>query len=148
MRKSGERQEVRFLDSNVFVFSFLDKGKIGDQASRVIRHVEEGASSFTSILVIDEVVWILRKVLKDYEKAIELCRQLLRMGNLEILPITLRELTMALGFMHKYGLKPHDALHIACMVSNNIPMIITEDPDFRGIKEIEVLTISQFLTKI
>ena len=148
MGKTGEIQEVHFLDSNVFVFSFLDKGKIGDQAGRIIRHVEEGASSFTSILVIDEVIWILRKALKDYEKVIELCTQLLRMSNLEILPITLKELTMALGFMHKYGAKPHDALHIACMVSNNIPVMITEDPDFRNIKEIEVVTISQFLTRI
>jgi predicted nucleic acid-binding protein len=120
---------------------------MGEQAGRVIKHIEEGMPSFTSILVIDEVIWILRKVLKDYEKAIELCRQLLRMSNLEILPITLKELTMALGFMHKYGVKPHDALHIACMVSNNIPIMITEDPDFKGIKEIEVLSISQFLTK-
>ena len=139
---------MRFLDSNVFVFSFLDKGKMGEQAGRVIKYVEEGVPSFTSILVIDEVIWILRKELKDYEKAIELCRQLLRMSNLEILPITLKELTMALGFMHQYGVKPHDALHIACMVSNNIPVMITEDPDFKSIKEIKALTITQFLTRV
>ena len=139
---------MHFLDSNVFVFSFLDKGKMGEQAGRVIKYVEEGAPSFTSILVIDEVIWILRKELKDYEKAIELCKQLLRMSNLEILPITLNELTMALDFMHQYGVKPHDALHIACMVSNNISIMITEDPDFKSIKEIKALTITQFLTRL
>ena len=148
MRKGGERQEVRFLDSSVFVFSFLDKGRMGDQAGRVIRHIEEGVASFTSVLVIDEVIWILRKALKDYEKAIELCRQLLRIGNLEVLPITLRELTMALEFMHKYAVKPHDALHIACMISNNLPIMVTQDPDFKSIKEIEVLTISEFLARV
>ncbi len=139
---------MHFLDSNIFVLSFLDKGKMGDQAGRIIKYVEEGASSFTSILVIDEVIWTLRKVLKDYEKAIELCKQLLRISNLEILPITLKELTLGLGFMHKYRVKPHDALHIASMVSNNLSIMITEDPDFKNIKEIEVLTISKFLAGI
>ncbi len=138
---------MHFLDSNIFVFSFLGKGKLGDQASKVIRYVEEGSTAFTSILVIDEVVWILRRALKDYGKAIELSRRLLRMRNLEILPITLKELTMAFGFMEKYGAKPHDSLHIACMVSNNVPIMVTEDPDFKTIKEIEVLTISQFLAR-
>jgi predicted nucleic acid-binding protein len=130
------------------VFSYLDRGKVGEQAGRLIRHVEEGATSFTSILVIDEVIWILRRLLKDYGKAIELSRHLLRISNLEILPLTLKELTLALDFMQKHTLKPHDALHIACMVSNNIPMMITEDPDFKRLSEIEVLTISQFLRSI
>lgn len=138
---------MHFLDSNVFVFSFLDKGKIGDQAGKVVKHVEEGVSSFTSILVIDEVIWILRKALKDYEQALELCKQLLRINHLQILPITVEELTIAFDLMERYGLKPHDALHVACMIANNIPIMITEDPDFRGVNGIEVLTIAQFLAK-
>lgn len=60
---------------------------------------------------------------------------------------SLKELTIALGFMGKYGVKPHDALHVACMVSNNIPIMITEDTGFKAIKEIKMLTISQFLTR-
>lgn len=135
-----------FLDSNVFVFSFIDKGKLGDQAGKVIRRVEEGARSFTSVLVVDEVVWILRKVLKNYDDAISLCRQLSRMGNLQILPITLKELSLAFDLMQKYAIKPHDALHVACMISNNIPIMVTEDPDFRKIEEIKVSAISQFLS--
>jgi predicted nucleic acid-binding protein len=121
---------------------------MGDQARNVIRHVEEGLNSVTSILVIDEVIWILRKVLKDYDRSIELCEQLLRISNLKILSVTLKELTIALGFMQRYRIKPHDALHIACMLSNNITIMITEDPDFRVIKEIEVMTVSQFLTRV
>jgi len=50
--------------------------------------------------------------------------------------------------MDKYALKPHDALHVACMVSNNIPVMITEDTGFKAIKEIEALTFSQFLARI
>lgn len=145
MRKSEAVQEACFLDSNVFVFSFLDKGSMGEQAGRVIKFVEDGAGSFTSVLVIDEVIWILRKALRDYGKAIELCRPLLRMSNLEILPVTLKELTLALGYMHKYGLRPHDALHIACMVANKIHVMVTEDPDFMSSQEIKAITFSQFL---
>jgi len=55
---------------------------------------------------------------------------------------------MALEFMHKYAVKPHDALHIACMISNNLPIMVTQDPDFKSIKEIEVLTISEFLARV
>lgn len=139
---------MQFLDSNVFVFSSIDKGHMGEQAARVIRHVEEGATSFTSTLVIDEVVWILRKLLKDYGKALELSKHLLRISNLEILPVTLKELTIAFGFMEKYRLKPHDALHVACMVSNNIRVMVTANPDFKDLREIEALTIPQFLRSI
>jgi len=50
--------------------------------------------------------------------------------------------------MEKYKIRPRDAIHVASMLENNISTIITEDPNFKKVKEIKILTFSDFLKKL
>jgi predicted nucleic acid-binding protein len=40
--------------------------------------------------------------------------------------------------MENYGLKPRDAIHVSSMLGNNVSAIITQDPDFKGVKRIRL----------
>jgi len=50
--------------------------------------------------------------------------------------------------MEKYKIRSRDAIHVASMLENNISTIITEDPNFKKVKEIKILTFSDFLKKL
>ena len=85
---------------------------------------------YTNVLVLDEVVYIskvkygisVKDTLEFIDKAI--------LPYVEILPLRLEEYIKAKEFMLKYKLKPSDALHLATMDINGIPVIATEDRDF------------------
>jgi len=45
------------------------------------------------------------------------------------------------------GLQPRDAIHTATCLNHGIFSIITDDPDFKKVKELEVFTPMEFLEK-
>jgi predicted nucleic acid-binding protein len=126
-----------------------DKGALGKDARELVKLVEEGATQgFISPLVIDEVVWKLRKELKSHKASIDVSKRIVRMSNLTVLSITLDETNKAFDFMEKYELKPRDALHVATMLQNNVKIIVSEDPDFKKVREIEALRFSEALRRL
>jgi predicted nucleic acid-binding protein len=62
-------EKVKFyLDSNVFIFAEVSREKIGEDARRVIRNLEKFTGVISS-LIVDEVVWVIKKEI-DYPSAI------------------------------------------------------------------------------
>jgi predicted nucleic acid-binding protein len=64
---------------------------------------------------------------------------------LKIVPLNLDTVLLAFKFMRKYGVKPRDCIHISCMLENNVKTIVTEDLDFRKVKEVKAVSISEFI---
>ena len=51
-----------YIDSNIFIFAATDKGKLGEDCREIIRLIsEQKIGCAASFLVLDEVVWILKK---------------------------------------------------------------------------------------
>lgn len=138
-----ERPKV-YLDSNVFIYAQVSNEKIGDFARQVLRHLDKFEGVISS-LAIDEIVWVIRKEL-DLRTAIEVGEKIFELP-LKILPINPETVFGAFKFMKKYGINPRDCIHISCMLENNVRIVVTEDSDFMRVKEIEALTIPQFLKK-
>ena len=137
-----------YLDANVFIFAQISSEKEGTLARLVLKAMEEGKfKGITNVLAVDEVVWKIKKEI-DYPSAISIGRAMFDLINLEIVDVTSRTVKEAFDFMEKYKIRPRDAIHVASMLENNISTIITEDPDFKKVKEIKVLTFSEFLKKL
>lgn len=73
---------------------------------------------------------------------------MLELLNLEIIGIKPETLRKALAIMEKYRLKPRDAIHIASMLEKEVFTIITEDSDFKKVKEIKAFSFSEFAKKL
>jgi predicted nucleic acid-binding protein len=89
----------------------------------------------TSVLTWDEVVYIVKRNF-DKKTAVKEGNLLISFPNLHFFSVTERELLQSQAFIEKYNVQPRDALHAACMITNNITEIISYDSDFDAIKEI------------
>jgi predicted nucleic acid-binding protein len=133
-----------YLDSNVFIFAALSKEKIGEVAREALRNLEKFTGVINS-LVIDEIIWNIKKEI-SYQTAIDVSEKIFELP-LKILSVNPETVFRAFEFMKKYGIKPRDAIHVASMLENSIPTIVTEDSDFKKVREIKTLTISELARK-
>ncbi|MEM3108875.1 MAG: type II toxin-antitoxin system VapC family toxin [Candidatus Bathyarchaeia archaeon] len=129
-----------YLDANFYVFALLDTGTKGLNASRIQESIVEGREAVTSVLSLDELMWILIK-----NRRRELIRRAIE-GIYATPNLTVREVDsdvplFALDFMEKYDLKPRDAFHVAVMKSLGVNEIVSDDPDFDRIEWIKRIKI-------
>ena len=79
--------------------------------------------------------------------AIEYCEKIRELPNLEILSLPSSLVPKMIKYM-KSDIRPRDAIHIATMVEHGIFTIVSDDPDFDKIKEIERLDFAQALRRL
>jgi predicted nucleic acid-binding protein len=102
--------------------------------------MEEGKfKCITNILAIDEIIWKIRKEVV-FSSAIMVGKSYVRAPNLEIVEVTSKIIKEVFNFIEKYQLKLRDAIHVVSMLENDVSTMITEDPDFKKVKEIKALT--------
>lgn len=123
-----------YADANLFIYAAVSD-ELGGKAEAFIG--ENLRDIATSVLTIDEVVWVLSKQ-KGYGEAISVGEKMAS-GNIRLLPATGETALQALKIMRENGLKPRDAFHAATMKQYGITKIASEDRDFDklpGIKRI------------
>ena len=130
--------EMKYLDTNVFVFPVLYDGEKSKRAREIVRSIfKRKEKCATSTLTLDEVLWAIITRTKDRDLAIDSCEDILSLKNLKILNVTSYDVKKAIWFMNKYQhLQPRDAIHLAVCNNSNIHTIITDDSDFEIIEEI------------
>ena len=128
-----------FLDSNVLLFAFLDKGQMGDDANELLRMVRDGRlRAEISPLVLDEVMWALKKTIgrEQTDRAI---------GGMMMLPFIWLDLSFGCirhaRARFREGLDPRDAFHAAVMDENGLYVIISEDIHFDKLEGVQKMTI-------
>ena len=134
---------MKYLDSNVFLYPLLYKGKKATKAQNILNEMVLGkAPCITSSLTLDEIIWIIMKM-HDRTKAIEIARDVLSLPNLKILDVTNEHILQSLDLMEKYQrLKPRDAIHIAVCINAGVFTIISDDTDFENIAEIKRIPLA------
>ena len=119
-----------FVDASLIIYLNV---RLPDEEARKIEDfwlklLEE--SLYTDVLVLDEAIYVSkRKYGVPVEETLELIDKAI-LPYVEILPLSLEEYIKAREYIVKYKLKPSDALHLAVMDNNGIPVIATEDKDF------------------
>jgi predicted nucleic acid-binding protein len=128
------KKNLRFIDANVFLYANLDASSKGLAAAKLLEEVELGTQAITSSLVLDEIMWVVRK----HNKALlhEILEDIYRFPNLTIVPVSAEAPLQAAKLMEKYNLKPRDAIHAATMHEHNTTVIVSDDSDFDRVKEI------------
>ncbi|MDR0372994.1 MAG: type II toxin-antitoxin system VapC family toxin [Nitrososphaerota archaeon] len=133
-------KELAYIDSNVFLYPVLYSNEADlrvKKAGEILKNIANGELlAFTSVLTWDEVVWVVRKTMGTSEAQSQ-GQKLLGFLNLQFIKIDENILSQAQGLINKYTLKPRDAIHIASAVNQKIALIISDDQDFDGIKEIK-----------
>ena len=128
-----------YIDSNIFIYSFIDNTEQGDMARKLMERIVRGETdACASPLVLDEVLWVVQR-LRGKDVA-------LRVGNaLMNIPLTWLDISYdsarySLDFYEK-GMKPRDALHLGVMKDYGIREILTEDMEFKRIEDFKVLRL-------
>lgn len=141
----GKKQMSAYIDSNIFIYSIIDDGALGEQAREILEMVQNGAlDAYTSVLTFDEIVFIVKKI-KGQKQAIAAGTAFLDFNNLRIVETKKETARLALQAMEKYSLLPRDAIHYSTMKLLGLTEIVSEDKDFKQIKEINCRTIKEFL---
>ena len=135
-----------YLDSNIFIFAILDEGKLGDDCREIMRRIRSRSSVFAaSFLVVDEVIWILKKDIGKND-AIKVAKSILSLP-INWIPIHHRVMIRMVDNHERTSLDPRDALHLSSMQENGISVIVSYDKDFDRIEGIERLTASEYVRK-
>ncbi len=119
---------------------------MGQNCRKLLRLINErkitGTSSF---LVVDEVIWILKKdVGKDC--AIKIIKAMLSMP-IKWITVDKSVIIRMVDAYEKTALDPRDAIHLASMKEAGSSVIVSEDDDFDKVDTIERITASKCIEK-
>lgn len=135
-----------YIDSNILIFARLDDKMIGNICKAVMEKLDDGKfAGATSLLTIDEVVWEVKKKL-GYKEGIQYGKLLLG-SAINLLPVEERDVAKSFELM-EHGLDPRDAIHAATCLNYRIFSILTTDPDFKKVKELEAIAPAGFLENL
>ena|SRR3989344_3099359 len=133
-----------YLDSNVFIFSFMNHDRKSDMCRSLLTRVASGeVKACTSLLTWDEVTWVARKLLGVDDSRDE-GRKLLEFPYLQFLDVNEFVVKMSQDLMERYDMKPRDSIHAAAAISLGIREIISDDADFDAVKEVKRIPIEKF----
>lgn len=130
---------MKYVDANVFVYPVIyDESKVKEArlAKRVLLRIAKGEiEACTASLTWDELVWVVRRFC-GASMAEEEGRRFLRFPNLKILGVN-GVLEEAQRVLERYGLRPRDAIHVACALKNRVREIVSDDEELDKIKELK-----------
>ncbi len=133
-----------YLDSNIFIFAAINPGKLGKNCREIMKLIDKQKISVaTSCIVIDEVLWVLKRNIGK-EDAIKIAKTILSMP---IKWIRLDEAILLETFEIFEGTKldPRDSIHISSMKNIGLTTIVSEDKDFDKVEGIERINASEYI---
>lgn len=125
-----------YLDANFFIFAKFSEKQKGIRAREILQSITMGERALTSVLAIDEVMWVLRK--EGWQEAMRpFVEEIYTVKNLEVREVPALVPLRALDVMEAHNLRPRDAFHVAIMEEFGINHIVTDDADFDRVKGIK-----------
>ena len=135
---------MKYIDSNVFIFSFLTNDDNSKLCQKILEKVAEGRlQACTCVLTWDEITWIAKKVFGKEDSVTE-GKKFFEFPYLSILNVTESIVRIAQNLIEKYAIDPRDAIHAAAAISSGCNKLISDDTDFDKIKEIKRISPKDF----
>ena len=126
-----------YIDTNIFIYSALAHETYGEACKQIIDDIEnQKIKAYCSFLVPIELLGVLARI--DPEKA-ALALEAFFSLPIKMLPIDERTLHEAAKLTLESGVS-YDCVHAACMQSQGLDKIITEDAtDWKKIKKFKII---------
>jgi uncharacterized protein len=117
-----------------------------DKSRSMIRDLQNGKIlAATSVLSFDELILAVKK-LRGEGEGVTAGEVFLNISGLAILDLKQDTLNSSLSLLKKYHLNPRDSIHAASALNAKAEYLVTEDPDFDALAEIERKPILQIAT--
>jgi len=149
-----------FIDSNIFIYHFLD---VSESCTDFLERIERRKiEAYTSTVVLAEVLHrlMLAEVVEKYNvkssnvikflkekpeviSTLEKCEIAINKipeFKVKILPITIEAIFQSQSYRRKYNLLTNDSLNLNVMFTNGLTDIATNDRDFDEVEWIKVWT--------
>lgn len=126
----------QFIDANLIMYSLGGPHPLREPCRMVFEKIKDGLIQVvTNTEVLQEILYRFFSIKKSsvgalaYTSLVEIC--------VEILPVTLHDMDLALDLLKKYpGITSRDAVHAATMINHEIKEILSADSHFDLIQEI------------
>ncbi|MEM2876317.1 MAG: type II toxin-antitoxin system VapC family toxin, partial [Candidatus Bathyarchaeia archaeon] len=134
---------MRFLDSNVFLHSFLiprrtltEKERlVKEEAKAIVKGVEDGEGVATTTVHVSEVVNLIEAGL-SLEQSLGFLAWIIASGNIKVYPVALEDYESALPVARENHISVNDALAYLLMKKHRIKEIYSFDRHMDRLKDI------------
>jgi predicted nucleic acid-binding protein len=96
-----------------------------------------GEDLFVNVLILDETLYLSRS---KYDVPYELSFEFLKTNVLpysSVIPTDESDAPIMEKYLHRYKIKPSDAIHLSSMEREGVTNIASEDSEFDAVKEVE-----------
>lgn len=122
---------MRFVDTNVFIYSMTDHPRFGDTSTKILRRIEKGEKAATSTLVLCEVSWVLEAMGK--QSAIKPClEKITSYRELKIVGFDSDDLLVGANNMALFGLDFNDGVNLSVMTKLGTDEVYSNDQKHLG----------------
>lgn len=122
---------MRFIDTNVFIYTITAHPKFGTLAKGILERVERGEAAVTSTLVLCEVAWVLEAMGRqgDIKATLE---KIMSFRNLEILDYGADDLLVGANNMVTESVDFNDGVNLALMMRAGVCEVYSNDKKHLG----------------
>jgi|SRR3990172_3532232 len=117
---------MRFVDTNVFVYSITGHPQFGPPAKRILERIEEGEPALTSTLVLCEVAWVL-EAMGQQGRLKPTLEKLLSYDSLQIEAFGHEDLIAGASNMITYQIDFNDGVNLSVMARLGISETYSND---------------------
>lgn len=134
-----------YLDTNFFLYSANRSSPFYKDCVALIKYSSENKIRIsTSCETIQEIIHLAKNT-KVLDKGISTSKRAIKLTD-ELLPLTKEIINIYLDLAKKYkSAESRDLIHLASCIENNIDTIISQDSDFKKLKEVKAMTPEEFL---
>lgn len=135
-----------YIDSNIFIFAATDEGELGENCRGIIELINEHRiTCAASYLVVDEVIWVLKKLVGK-DDAIKITKAMLSMP-IKWIDIDRSVIIKMMDIYKNTKLDPRDTIHVSSMKEAGLSIIVSEDRDFDNMGGVERIDAAKCMEK-
>ncbi|MBI4257356.1 MAG: type II toxin-antitoxin system VapC family toxin [Thaumarchaeota archaeon] len=122
---------MRFIDTNIFIYSITNHPRFGDVARSILRRIDAGEDTLTSTLVLCEVSWVLEAMGRQSSIKPTL-EKILSYESLQVVSFDQEDLISGASNMTAYQIDFNDGVNLSLMTRLGIREVYSNDTRHLG----------------
>lgn len=122
---------MRFIDTNIFIYSITNHPRFGNVARNILRRIDAGEATLTSTLVLCEVSWVLEAMGRQSSIKPTL-EKILSYESLQVVSFDQEDLIAGASNMTAYQIDFNDGVNLSIMTRLGIREVYSNDARHLG----------------